>query len=92
MESVKRKDPSSSANSRQVVVKHWDWEVEVDFQKKTLRCAATLQIRTLCEGVRNLVRVACQKIILRSVSDVISQPFVNIEINIFYFRFWTVWV
>lgn len=54
---AKGKDPSSSANSRQVIVSHWDWEVIVDFKKKTLRCTATLQLRTLCEGVENLVRV-----------------------------------
>lgn len=56
MESCKRKDPSSSANSGEVVVSHWDWEVAVDFEKKTLRCTATLHIRTLCEGVGKLVR------------------------------------
>ena len=55
MESSKRKDPSSSANSEQVVVSHWDWDVVVDFKKKTLRCTATLEISTLCEGVGSLV-------------------------------------
>lgn len=58
MESYKRKDPSSSANSGQVVVSHWDWEVVVDFQKRTLRCTAFLRIRTLCDGVGNLVWLA----------------------------------
>ena len=55
MESCRRKDPSSSANSEQVVVSHWDWDVVVDFKKKTLRCTATLEISTLCEGVGSLV-------------------------------------
>lgn len=57
MESCKRarKDPSSSANSEQVVVSHWDWDVVVDFKEKTLRCTATLEIRTLCEDVGSLV-------------------------------------
>ena len=56
MESCKRKDPSSSANSGEVVVSHWDWEVAVDFEKKALRCTATLHIRALREGVGKLVR------------------------------------
>ena len=50
-----REDTCSSANSGQVVVKHWEWDVDVDFDQKTLRCTTTLQIRTLCEGVGNLV-------------------------------------
>jgi leukotriene-A4 hydrolase len=50
-----RKDSCSSANSGEVVVRHLDWEVAVDFASKTLRCTATLEIRTLRDGVRSLV-------------------------------------
>ena len=48
-------DSCSSCNSEEAVVKHWDWEVEVDFKSKRLRCTATLCINTLTEGVGNLV-------------------------------------
>ena len=50
-------DPSSSSNPGEVVVKHWDWDVLVDFPGKTLRCSVTLQIITLTDGVSNLVGV-----------------------------------
>ena len=36
-------------------MKHWDWEVEVDFKSKRLRCTATLHVNTLTEGVANVV-------------------------------------
>ena len=55
MEPCRRKDTCSSANSWEVVVSHWDWEVVVDFSSKTLTCTATLDIRTLTEGVGSLV-------------------------------------
>jgi len=48
-------DSCSSCNSEEAVVKNWDWEVDVDFKSKRLRCTATLSITTLTEGVGNLV-------------------------------------
>ena len=55
MDQCRRKDTCSSANSWGVVVSHWDWEVAVDFPSKTLTCTATLDIRTLTDGVGSLV-------------------------------------
>lgn len=48
-------DPSSSSNFSEVVVKHFDWQLEVDFASQKLLCVATLQACTLAEGVAELV-------------------------------------
>jgi len=51
------RDPSSCCNSGEVVVKHWDWQVEPDFIAKKLRCSVTLQATTIKDGAANLVRI-----------------------------------
>lgn len=53
--SSRRRDTCSSANSREVVVHHWNWEVAVDFSSKTLSCTITLDVKTLSDGVTRLV-------------------------------------
>ena len=48
-------DPSSSSNLTDVVVKHFDWQLEVDFASNKLLCTADLHVCTLREGVAELV-------------------------------------
>ena len=49
------KDPNSSCNSGEVVVNHWDWQVEPDFAARKLCCSITLHVTALEDGVANLV-------------------------------------
>ena len=48
-------DPSSCCNSGEVVVKHWDWQVEPDFIAKKLSCSVTLQATTIKDSAAKLV-------------------------------------
>ena len=51
-----RLDPSSSSNLNEVAVEKWHWKAAPDFTTKTLHCSIFLEIRTLSQGVQNLVR------------------------------------
>lgn len=50
------RDPNSSCNSDEVVVNHWDWQVEPDFSTQKLCCSITLHVTALEDGVASLVR------------------------------------
>ena len=48
-------DPSSCCNSGEVILKHWDWQVEPDFIAKKLSCSVTLQATTIKDSAAKLV-------------------------------------
>jgi len=53
------RDPNSSCNSDEVVVNHWDWQVEPDFSTQKLCCSITLHVTALEDGVASLVLDVC---------------------------------
>lgn len=62
------RDPSTSCNCQDVVVKHVHWIVEVDFAAKVLHCSAALSGTILTQGCSQLVLDVCEL----NVSSVLS--------------------
>ena len=48
-------DPHSKSNFHQVVVKSYDWKVEVDFSSKKLICSLAIHATTLEDGCTQMV-------------------------------------
>ena len=48
-------DPHSKSNFQEVVVKRYDWKVEVDFSSKKLSCSLTLHAKILQDGCTKMV-------------------------------------
>lgn len=55
------RDPSSSSNRLEAVVKHVQWKLETDFDAKVLHCLAILSGTLLVDGCSQLVRLEARE-------------------------------
>ncbi|HXU69332.1 MAG TPA: M1 family metallopeptidase [Polyangia bacterium] len=60
-----RRDPHSYADDEQAAVEHLSWDVDVDFESRTLQCSADLRLR----GASDLVDLDTRDLTIEAVDD-----------------------